>query len=147
MPDFDGTEVVRLLAETRGHAWPVIVITGHADVPMVIQMMKMGVADFIEKPFDPSRLVEAVRGCIGHLAEWEGAQEARKLAEARRNQLTPREAQVFEGLIEGRSNKEIAIDLDISPRTVEIFRAKVMDKMQAPTLSALVRMGVTLSNA
>lgn len=147
MPDFDGTEVVRRLAETRGHAWPVIVITGHADVPMVIQMMKMGVADFIEKPFDPSRLIEAVRGCIGHLAEWEGAQEARKLAEARRNQLTPRETQVFQGLIEGKSNKEIAIDLDISPRTVEIFRAKVMDKMQAPTLSALVRMGVTLADA
>lgn len=147
MPDFDGTEVVRRLAETRGHAWPVIVITGHADVPMVIQMMKMGVADFIEKPFDPSRLVEAVRGCIGHLAEWEGANEARKSAEARRDLLTPREAQVFQGLIEGKSNKEIALELDISPRTVEIFRAKVMEKMQAPSLSALVRIGVTLSAA
>nr|WP_281380620.1 LuxR C-terminal-related transcriptional regulator [Brevundimonas variabilis] len=81
------------------------------------------------------------------MAEWEGAQEARKAAEARRSQLTPREAQVFQGLIEGKSNKEIALDLDISPRTVEIFRAKVMDKMQAPTLSALVRIGVTLSAA
>lgn len=145
MPDFDGTEVVRRLAATHGHAWPVIVITGHADVPMVIQMMKMGVADFIEKPFDPSRLMEAVQGCIGHLKEWEGAQAAQKAAEARRSQLTPREAQVFQGLIEGKSNKEIALDLEISPRTVEIFRAKVMEKMQAPTLSALVRMGVTLS--
>ncbi len=145
MPDMDGAEVVRRLAETKGHIWPVIVITGHADVPMVIQMMKAGVVDFIEKPFDPSRLIEAVEGCLGHLSELTQAREAREIAQSRLALLTPREGQVFQGLIEGRSNKEIAQELDISPRTVEIFRAKVMDKMQAPTLSALVRIGMTLA--
>ncbi len=89
--------------------------------------------------------IEAVQGCIGHLSELMQAQEARQTTQARLDQLTPREAQVFHGLIEGRSNKEIAQELDISPRTVEIFRAKVMDKMQASTLSALVRMGMTLA--
>jgi two-component system, LuxR family, response regulator FixJ len=145
MPEMDGIEVVRRLAEAKGHAWPVIVITGHADVPLVIQMMKSGVVDFIEKPFDPSRLIEAVQGCIGHLSELMQAQEARQATQAKVDQLTPREAQVFHGLIEGKSNKEIAMELDISPRTVEIFRAKVMDKMQAGTLSALVRMGLILA--
>jgi len=142
MPDMDGSEVVRRLAELKGHAWPVIVITGHADVPLAVEMMKNGVLDFIEKPFDPPRLLEVVRGCLTHLAGQSIEREAREATEQRLGQLTPRERQVFAALVEGRSNKEIAIDLEISPRTVEIFRAKVMDKMQAESLSALVRMGL-----
>ncbi|MFC5344360.1 response regulator FixJ [Brevundimonas staleyi] len=142
MPDMDGTEVVRRLAEIKGSSWPVIVITGHADVPMAVQMMKAGVVDFIEKPFDPNRLLEAVRGCLGHLSERKSERQGRAEIAERIALLSQRETQVFRALVEGRSNKEIAADLAISPRTVEIFRAKVMSKMQATSLSALVRMGL-----
>ncbi|WGM31912.1 response regulator [Brevundimonas sp. NIBR11] len=143
MPDMDGIEVVQRLKALKGDAWPVVVITGHADVPMAVQMMKAGVVDFIEKPFDPNRLLEAVRGCLGHLSVLEGARQSRAEVAERIAQLSQRETQVFRALVEGRSNKEIAADLEISPRTVEIFRAKVMSKMQAKSLSALVRMGLT----
>ncbi|WP_436355940.1 response regulator transcription factor [Brevundimonas sp. CEF1] len=144
MPDMDGAEVVRRIRDLRGSAWPVIVITGHADVPMVVQMMKAGIVDFIEKPFDPPRLIETVRGCLARLSDLDQAQGARIAVQSRVARLTPRERQVFDALIHGRSNKEIALDLDISPRTVEVFRAKVMTKMEADSLSALVRMGLTL---
>lgn len=144
MPDIDGADVVSRIRDLRGAAWPIIVITGHADVPMVVQMMKAGIVDFIEKPFDPPRLIETVRGCLARLSDLDQAQGARIAVQARMARLTPRERQVFEALIHGRSNKEIALDLDISPRTVEVFRAKVMTKMEADSLSALVRMGLTL---
>ncbi|HEY1072998.1 response regulator transcription factor [Brevundimonas sp.] len=144
MPDMGGAEVVRRLGELRGNAWPVIVITGHADVPMVVQMMKAGIVDFIEKPFDPSRLIETVRGCLARLNDLNQAQGARAAIQVRLARLTPRERQVFDALIQGASNKEIALALDISPRTVEVFRAKVMTKMEADSLSALVRIGLTL---
>lgn len=147
MPDMDGTEVVRRLAEMKGSSWPVIVITGHADVPLAVQMMKAGVVDFIEKPFDPNRLLEAVRGCLGHLSESRRERLTRIEIQERIALLSLREHQVFRALIEGRSNKEIAADLAISPRTVEIFRAKVMSKMQAGSLSALVRMGLLAPSA
>ncbi|MFK0298317.1 response regulator FixJ [Brevundimonas sp. NPDC090276] len=144
MPDMEGGEVVRRLTQMRGHAWPVIVITGHADVPMAVQMMKSGVIDFIEKPFDPTRLIETVRGCLNQLNDVDHEQATRAAAEQRLTRLTPRERQVFDALIHGCSNKAIALDLDISPRTVEVFRAKVMAKMEADSLSALVRMGLIL---
>jgi len=146
MPGLDGAEVVRRLAELKGHAWPVIVITGHAEVPMAVQMMKAGVVDFIEKPFDPHRLLETVQGCLGLLVGRRNEAHARKRARESLGQLTPRERQVFDALVQGCSNKEIALGLEISPRTVEIFRAKVMAKMKAESLSALVRMGLLLSN-
>lgn len=142
MPGMDGAEVVRRLTELKGHAWPVIVITGHGEVPLAVQMMKAGVVDYIEKPFEPNRLVEVVRGSFAHLddvlvQEAEADQAARRLA-----RLTPREREVFQALVEGRTNKHIANEMQISPRTVEIFRAKVMDKMEADTLSALIRTGL-----
>jgi two-component system response regulator FixJ len=143
MPDMDGAEVVRRLGEAKGHAWPVIVITGHAEVPMAVQMMKAGVVDFIEKPFDPHRLIETVAGCLGLLADRRTVVESAKRTRELLERLTPRERQVFDALVQGRSNKEIALALEISPRTVEIFRAKVMAKMNADSLSALVRMGLT----
>lgn len=145
MPDMDGSEVVRRISSLRGAAWPVIVITGHADVPMAVQMMKAGIVDFIEKPFDPPRLIETVRGCLARLTDLDQAQGARIAVQGRIARLTPRERQVFDALIHGCSNKEIALELDISPRTVEVFRAKVMTKMEADSLSALVRMGLILS--
>jgi len=145
MPQMDGAEVVRRLAEVKGADWPVIVITGHAEVSMAVQMMKEGILDFIEKPFDPNRLIEAVEGCLGHLAGHDVSQEAREDADRRLALLTPRERQVFDALVDGLSNKQIALQLDISPRTVEIFRAKVMQKMQTDNLAALVRIGILYS--
>ena len=146
MPGMDGAEVVRRLTELKGHAWPVIVITGHGEVPLAVQMMKAGVVDYIEKPFEPNRLIEVVRGSFAHLddvlvQEAEADQAARRLA-----RLTPREREVFQALVEGRTNKHIANEMQISPRTVEIFRAKVMDKMEADTLSALIRTGLTATS-
>ena len=142
MPGLDGIEVVRRVAEMKGNAWPIIVITGHGDVAAAVELMKSGVVDFIEKPFDPPRLLEAVRGCLVHLMNDGDARQSRLEAAARIAQLSQRESQVFRALVEGRSNKEIAADLAISPRTVEIFRAKVMTKMQANSLSDLVRIGL-----
>ncbi|WP_299173953.1 response regulator [uncultured Brevundimonas sp.] len=137
MPQMEGTELIRQLTALRGPGWPVIVITGHADVPLAVQLMKAGVVDFIEKPFDPNRILEAVRGCLSTLERQGAESEAREEAASRLATLTPRERQVFDALIDGKSNKEIALMLDISPRTVEIFRAKVMQKMQAQSLSML----------
>ncbi len=147
MPRMDGVELVERLAADQGRTWSVIVMTGHADVPLAVQLMKSGVVDFIEKPFDPHRMLEAVRGCVSTLAARAPEQAARDAALRRVRALTPRERQVFDALIQGRSNKEIALDLDISPRTVEIFRAKVMQKMEAQSLSALVRMGLLVGEA
>jgi len=145
MPGMDGTEIVRRLAELRGETWPVIVITGHADVSMAVQMMKTGIVDFIEKPFDPARLVEVVKGCLAQLGDLDARQQTRQQARLRLGRLTPRERQVFDALVAGASNKEMALDLKISPRTVEVFRAKVMTKMEADSLPALVRMGLMLT--
>lgn len=145
MPGLDGSEVVRRLADMHDREWPMIVITGHADVPTAVQMMKSGIVDFIEKPVDPARLVETVKGVLGGIGKLSLLREQRQAADSRLRGLTPRERQVFDALVEGLSNKEIARDLAISPRTVEIFRARVMDKMAAESLSALVRMALTLS--
>ena len=142
MPGMDGAEVVRRLRELKGDAWSVIVITGHGEVPLAVQLMKAGVIDYIEKPFEPNRLVEVVHGSFTHLDDLL-AQKAEADAVARRlAALTPRELEVFRALIQGRTNKHIASDLQISPRTVEIFRAKVMAKMAADSLSALIRAGL-----
>lgn len=145
MPGMDGGEVVRRLALLNDRTWPVIVFTGHADVPMAVQLMKAGVIDFIEKPFDPSRMIETVKGALDQLDDLSARHELRLEVDRKLALLTPRERQVFDALIEGKSNKEIAQLLSISPRTVEIFRSKVMDKMQADSLSALVRMGLSAS--
>ncbi len=142
MPEIDGTELVRRVNELRGNRWPIIVITGHADVPLAVKLMKSGIVDFIEKPFDPARLIEIVRGCLRQLIKIKAENEEREAVQRRMALLTGREVQVFKALVDGKSNKEIAQDLEISPRTVEIFRAKVMTKMEADSLSALVRMAV-----
>lgn len=142
MPGIDGVEVVRRLGELRGDAWPMIVITGHADVPSAVALMKAGVTDFIEKPFEPQRLVETLKGCVARMHQVGTQMEMRAEIERRLAQLTARERQVFDALAAGLSNKEIAAQLEISPRTVEIFRAKVMTKTEAPNLSALVRMSL-----
>ena len=146
MPEVDGSEVVRQISEARGAAWPILVITAHADVPLAVSLMKQGVVDFIEKPFDPLRLIESIRGCLSRLNQVSEQQRIAAAAREKFERLTPREAQVFDALIEGLSNKAIAQTLDISPRTVEVFRAKVMQKMQAESLSDLIKTGLLLRN-
>lgn len=145
MPEVDGAEVVRRISEKHGAAWPILVITAHSDVPIAVSLMKQGVVDFIEKPFDPAHLIDSVRGCLATLTQVGEQQRMTAIARERFERLTPRERQVFAALTEGLSNKAIAQKLDISPRTVEVFRAKVMQKMEADSLSDLIKTGLLLA--
>lgn len=143
MPGMDGIELLRHL-RAKGLNLPVIVMTGHADVPMAVEAMKEGAVDFIEKPFDDEVFLSAVRAAL--IAREESAQRDAQATEvrARLRGLSERERQVLEGLVAGKANKIIAYDLGISPRTVEIYRANVMTKMQAGSLSELVRMALLI---
>ena len=139
MPEMSGVELIGRL-KTLGIDDPVIVITGHADVPLAIQAMKAGISDFIEKPFSDDTMLSAVRSA---LASRNGRDEMRAMKEQvlqRMQTLSDREAEVLDGLVEGKANKVMAFDLGISARTVEVYRANVMTKMQAGSLSELVRM-------
>lgn len=139
MPGTDGIGLAETLKQ-RGAGVPVIVITGHADVPLAIQAMKAGVADFIEKPFDDEAMLGAIRNALAQRSGEEEAIAERREVAQRIASLSGRELEVMEGLIAGKANKAIAFDLEISARTVEVYRANVMTKMQARTLSDLVRM-------
>ncbi|WP_046868691.1 response regulator FixJ [Microvirga massiliensis] len=141
MPEMDGLELQRHL-HNRGIDLPVIVITGHADVPMAVEAMKAGAVDFIEKPFDDEALLSAIRTALD--TQVRDAQKGSRNTEIVRRiaSLSERERQVLDGLVAGKANKVIAYDLGISPRTVEIYRANVMTKMQAASLSELVRMAL-----
>src|SRR5690606_23490046 len=139
MPGTSGMELVETL-RAQGGAAPVIVITGHADVPLAIQAMKAGVADFIEKPFDDEAMLGAIQQALAHQAGSEEARAETKAISERLATLSAREREVVEGLVAGKANKAIAFDLSISARTVEVYRANAMMKMQAKTLSDLVRM-------
>lgn len=139
MPDMSGVELIERL-KALGVKDPVIVITGHADVPMAIQAMKAGVADFLEKPFSDEAILGAIRSALVHQNERGQADEERDAIRARMATLSQREKEVMDGLVEGQPNKVIAYDLEISPRTVEVYRANVMTKMKAGSLSELVRM-------
>lgn len=141
MPGIDGIELLRRLKE-RGFALPVIVMTGHADVPLAVEAMKEGAADFIEKPFDDGLLLAAIRSALERQEKTSLKDTQALEAKARIETLSERERQVLDGLVAGRANKVIAYDLGISPRTVEIYRANVMTKTQAGSLSELVRMAL-----
>lgn len=143
MPGRSGVELAEEL-KRRGASAPVIVMTGHADVPLAIQAMKAGAADFIEKPFDDEVMLSAIRKALDDRAGAVGAQAEREAILERITTLSGREREVMEGLVAGHANKVIAYDLGISARTVEVYRANVMMKMQAKTLSDLVR-AVTLA--
>ena len=141
MPEMNGVELIGRL-QTLGVPDPVIVITGHADVPMAIQAMKQGVSDFIEKPFSDETILSAVRAALAQASDRVERQAQRDEINARLESLSQREREVLDGLIEGKANKVIAFDLEISARTVEVYRANVMAKMQARSLSELVRMAM-----
>lgn len=139
MPGTSGVELAENLKE-RDVTVPVIVITGHADVPLAIQAMKAGAADFIEKPFDDEAILAAIRKALTASTGDEQTRKVRREVLDRLGLLSAREREVVDGLVDGKANKVIAFDLDISPRTVEVYRANAMMKMQAKTLSDLVRM-------
>lgn len=139
MPGISGLELVRRLRE-RGVALPVIVITGHGDVPLAVEAMKAGVADFLEKPFEDEALLDAINEVLHQKgASREETAETRRLKEIF-DALSPREQQVLEGVVDGKMNKTIAFELGISPRTVEVYRANMMSKTGARGLSELIRM-------
>jgi two-component system response regulator FixJ len=138
MPGVDGLELLRRIKVARP-SLPVVIITGHGDVPLAVEAMKLGAADFVEKPFDDERLIGLVQAALaGAPREVDPANEIG----VRVASLSPRERQVLEGLVGGQSNKAIARAYDISPRTVEVYRANLMAKMQAASLSDLVRMAM-----
>jgi two-component system, LuxR family, response regulator FixJ len=143
MPGIDGIELIRRLKE-RGITLPVIVITGHADVPMAVEAMKEGAIDFLEKPFGDEVFLATVREALSRHEK--SSQQDAQLAQiqSRFEVLSERERQVLDGLVAGKANKVIAYDLGISPRTVEIYRANVMAKMQARSLSELVRLALLI---
>lgn len=140
MPDMDGLEFLQVLKQAGSRA-PVILMTGHGDVPVAVRAMKLGAVDFIEKPFEPDRLISAIRAVLaGDAARDHSQAELQGRVEA----LTQREREVLEQLVIGRSNKAIARELGISPRTVEIHRARVMEKMAAGSVAELVRSAMAL---
>ena len=153
MPQMSGLDVQeRLVQEGRG--LPVIVMTGHADVPLAVRAMKAGAVDFVEKPFDEQALIGSVKAALARAVPPTAPPAAQAPTSApaapavspevleRLSNLTPRERDVLQWLVEGKSNKVIAFELSISPRTVEIHRARVMEKMRADSLPSLVRMAL-----
>jgi two-component system, LuxR family, response regulator FixJ len=141
MPEVSGIELLRRLNKAAA-ALPVIVITGHGDIPLAVEAMKLGAAEFFEKPYDDDALLGAVRAALSRHEDAAKRESTKAEIAARINELSPRERQVLEGLVAGSPNKNIAADLEISPRTVEIYRANVMTKMRASSLSELVRMAL-----
>lgn len=141
MPGMSGIELLQRLRELKV-SLPVIVISGHGDVPLAVEAMKTGALDFIEKPFDDDVFLRAVRLALSAHAVDSQRQAQQATINSRLESLSNREREVLEGLVAGHPNKTIAYDLGISPRTVEIYRANVMEKMQARSLSDLVRMAL-----
>jgi two-component system, LuxR family, response regulator FixJ len=146
MPGLDGLAMQRRLAE-QGCTLPVIVMTGHGDVPLAVAALKTGAVDFLEKPFEDTHLLRAVEDAVAaSLRAYEAALESATLA-TRLATLTPREREVLDHLVAGQPNKTIAYDLGTSPRTVEVHRARIMEKMGARSLAELVRMVVAPRHA
>ena len=141
MPEMDGLELQRQLA-ARSLNFPLIVITGHGDVPLAVRAMRGGAIDFIEKPFATGAILAGIEMARARLTTTGADDPTAAAAAARLGWLSPREREVLEGLLAGLPNKSIACELGISPRTVEIHRARVMDKMAAKSLSALIRLSL-----
>ena len=141
MPGLDGIELLKRMKADQSK-FPIVIMTGHGDVPLAVEAMKQGAVDFLEKPFEDDRLIGMIEAAI---RQAEPSLKSGALAQdiaARIASLSPRERQVMNGLIAGLSNKLIARDYDISPRTIEVYRANVMTKMQANSLSELVRLAM-----
>ena len=143
MPGIDGMALLRQLNSTSGAGkLPIIVMTGHGDVPLAVEAMKLGALDFLEKPFEDERLIGMIETALSQNESGSKHEALTADMAARVASLTQRERQVMQGLVTGQSNKTIAREYDISPRTVEVYRANVMTKMQADNLSELVRFAI-----
>jgi two-component system response regulator FixJ len=138
MPDMDGLEEQREL-RARGIMLPVIIMTGHGDIDMAVAAMKAGASDFIEKPFEKATLLACIESARKQSIATRGLGARAQEAQARLNILTDREREVLDGLVEGLPNKTIAYDLGISPRTVEIHRANLMQKLEVRSLAEALR--------
>ena len=141
MPEMDGLELQERL-KARGLGFPMIVITGHADVPLAVRAMKAGAVDFIEKPFASETMLDSLEGAFSRLTSPSERDPATAAAAEKLTLLSSREREVLEGLLAGLPNKSIAYDLEISPRTVEIYRARVMSKLGTRSLSELIRVAL-----
>jgi two-component system, LuxR family, response regulator FixJ len=141
MPGMDGLELQQLLVERALH-FPLIVVTGHGDVPLAVRAMKAGAVDFIQKPFNAKAMLESTKNAMRRVAEPQQADAMAAQARACLHSLSRREREVLQGLLTGLPNKTIAHELGISPRSVEIHRARLMEKMRARSLSELVRLGL-----
>jgi two-component system, LuxR family, response regulator FixJ len=141
MPEVSGIDLLRRLQELK-HPVPVIVITAHGDIPLAVEAMRLGAVDFLEKPFEDEVLLASVRSALDRGDRDQRRQAERSNIEARLAALSNRERDVLRGLVAGHANKQIAYDLGISPRTIENYRANLMIKMQAGSLSDLVRMAL-----
>jgi two-component system, LuxR family, response regulator FixJ len=141
MPEMSGIDLLRRLRQLKT-LMPVIVVTGHGDVPLAVEAMKEGAVNFLEKPFDDDSLLAAIRSALAERTNSGAGQAGRAAIHHKFKVLSARERQVLEGLVAGHPNKTIAFDLGISPRTVEVYRANVMTKMVATSLSDLVRMAI-----
>ena len=141
MPGIDGIELLKRMKAAQSK-FPILIMTGHGDVPLAVEAMKLGAIDFLEKPFDDDRLTGMIEAAIRQAEPAAKDDTVTQNIVARIATLSPRERQVMEGLIAGLSNKLIARDYDISPRTIEVYRANVMTKMQAGSLSELVRLAM-----
>jgi two-component system response regulator FixJ len=141
MPEMSGIELLHEL-KVRSISLPTIIITGHGDVPLAVEAMKCGAIDFIEKPFDEEAIIRAVQSAKERVDKRTRESEGEAALAAKLTSLSRRERQVLDGLVAGDLNKTIAHNLGISPRTVEVYRAHLMTKMQAKSLSDLVRMAL-----
>lgn len=141
MPGLDGIELLKRM-KAQQSPFPILIMTGHGDVPLAVEAMKLGAVDFLEKPFDDDRLTSMIESAIRQAEPAARNEAVSQDIAARVASLSPRERQVMEGLIAGLSNKLIAREYDISPRTIEVYRANVMTKMQAGSLSELVRLAM-----
>jgi two-component system, LuxR family, response regulator FixJ len=141
MPGIDGIELLKRMKAANSR-FPILIMTGHGDVPLAVEAMKLGAVDFLEKPFEDERLTTMIEGGLRQAEPAARNEAVTQDIAARIASLSPRERQVMDGLIAGLSNKLIAREYDISPRTIEVYRANVMTKMQANSLSELVRLAI-----
>ena len=141
MPGIDGIELLKRVKSAKV-SLPVIIMTGHGDIPLAVEAMKLGAIDFLEKPFEDDRLLARIEAALQQAEAGVRNEALTQEIVARVKSLSPRERQVMDGLVAGLSNKVIARDYDISPRTIEVYRANVMTKMQASSLSELVRLAI-----
>jgi FixJ family two-component response regulator len=146
LPGMSGLDLQDKLNE-KGLDMPTIIITGHADVPVAVRAMKAGAMDFVEKPFSNQMLLDRIRDALDADDHYRSEQQQVEQVEKRLARLTPREQEVMHLVVQGRLNKQIAADLGLSHKTIEVHRAHVMEKMEAETLADLVRMAVAVENA